>query len=53
MVIRFKEVHAWMYLTLQTLLFEHLNIIPGQFLGLAIIYNVSVVRTSLLCSCRE
>lgn len=38
-----------MYLTLQTLLFERLNVIPGQFLGFAIIYYISVVCARLLC----
>lgn len=47
--------HLWIckmtlviYLTLQTLLFEHLNVIPGQFLRFAIIHNVSVVCARLL-----
>ena len=38
-----------MYLTLQTLLFESLNVIPSQFLGFPIIHNVPVVRADLLC----
>lgn len=38
-----------MYLTLQTLLFECLNVIPGQLLGFAIIYYVPVVCARLLC----
>lgn len=42
-----------MYLTLQTLLFECLDVIPGQFLRFAVIYNVSVVCARLLCIWKE
>lgn len=38
-----------MYLPLQTLLFECLNVVPGQLLGFAVIYYVPVVCARLLC----
>lgn len=38
-----------MYLTLQALVFEQLDVIPGQFLWFPIIYNVSVVCACFLC----
>ena len=41
-----------MYLALQTLLFERLYVVPGQFLWFPIVHDVSVVCACLLCICK-
>lgn len=43
-------IARWLlYLTLQPFLFEVLDVIPGQFLGFTIVYNVSVVCARFFC----